>query len=90
MTKGKMRVIVHSAYGPPDELQLKGVDKPFPKADEVLIKIHATIVTISDRNIRNLTFVTKLFHLPMRMQSGITKPGCTLPVVVNSSLRTCN
>jgi NADPH:quinone reductase-like Zn-dependent oxidoreductase len=70
-----MKAIVHTAYGPPEELQVKEVEKPVPKEDEVLIKIHATTVTTSDCNVRNLTFTPKLFHLPMRMQFGITKPN---------------
>jgi 2-desacetyl-2-hydroxyethyl bacteriochlorophyllide A dehydrogenase len=69
-----MKAIVHTKYGPPDELQLKEVEKPVPKEDEVLIKIHATTVTTSDCNMRDLTFVPKLFHLPMRMQFGFLKP----------------
>jgi len=69
-----MKAIVHTKYGPPDELQLKEVEKPVPKDNEVLIKIHATTVTTSDCNIRNLTFVPKVFLLPMRMQFGILKP----------------
>jgi NADPH:quinone reductase-like Zn-dependent oxidoreductase len=69
-----MKAILHTKYGPPDELQFKEVEKPVPKANEVLIKIHATTVTTSDCNIRNLTFVPKLFFLPMRMQFGFTKP----------------
>jgi NADPH:quinone reductase-like Zn-dependent oxidoreductase len=69
-----MKAIVHTAYGPPDELQVKEVEKPRPRDDEVLIKIHATTVTTSDCNMRNLTFVPKLFVLPMRMQFGLTKP----------------
>jgi 2-desacetyl-2-hydroxyethyl bacteriochlorophyllide A dehydrogenase len=69
-----VKAIVHTKYGPPDELQLKEVEKPVPKEDEVLIKIHATTVTTSDCNIRNLTFVPKLFLLPMRMQFGFIKP----------------
>jgi NADPH:quinone reductase-like Zn-dependent oxidoreductase len=69
-----MKAIVHTGYGPPDELQLKEVEKPVPKEDQVLIKIHATTVTTSDCNIRNLTFVPKLFLLPMRMQFGFNKP----------------
>jgi NADPH:quinone reductase-like Zn-dependent oxidoreductase len=69
-----VKAILHTAYGPPDELQLKEVEKPSPKEDEVLIKIHATTVTTSDCNIRNLTFVPKIFLLPMRMEFGLLKP----------------
>jgi len=69
-----MKAILHTKYGPPDELQLKEVEKPVPKDNEVLIKIHATTVTTSDCNMRNLTFVPKLFWLPMRMQFGFIKP----------------
>ncbi|MGB7096447.1 MAG: NAD(P)-dependent alcohol dehydrogenase [Anaerolineales bacterium] len=69
-----MKAIVHTKYGPPDELQLKEVEKPVPKADEVLIKIHATTVTTTDCNLRNFTFVPKVFLLPSRLQLGFTKP----------------
>ncbi len=69
-----MKAILHMAYGPPDELQLKEVETPVPTDNEVLIRIHATSVTTSDCNIRNLTFVPRLFFLPMRMQFGLLKP----------------
>ena len=69
-----MKAIVHTRYGPPDELQLKEVEKPVPKDDEVLIRIHATTVTTSDCNIRNFTFVPKVFLLPSRMQFGFKEP----------------
>ncbi len=69
-----MKAIVHTKYGPPDELQLKEVEKPVPKDNEVLIKIHATTVTTSDCNVRNFTFVPKLFLLPARLMFGVFKP----------------
>jgi NADPH:quinone reductase-like Zn-dependent oxidoreductase len=69
-----VKAIVHTRYGPPDELELQDVEKPVPKEDEVLIKIHATTVTTSDCNLRNFTFTPKLFLLPMRMQFGFNKP----------------
>ena len=69
-----MKAILHTKYGPPDELQLKEVEKPVPKDNEVLIKIHATTVTSSDCNVRNFTFVPKVFQFPARLMFGVFKP----------------
>jgi NADPH:quinone reductase-like Zn-dependent oxidoreductase len=70
----KMKAIVHTKYGPPDELQLLEVEKPVPGNNEVLIKIHATTVTTTDCNARNLTFVPKSFMLFARIMFGFKKP----------------
>ncbi|MCX9082580.1 MAG: NAD(P)-dependent alcohol dehydrogenase [Candidatus Methanoperedens sp.] len=69
-----MKAIVHTKYGPPDELQLKEVEKPIPKDNEVLIKIYATTVTTTDCNVRNFTFVPGSFRFPARMIFGFRKP----------------
>src|SRR5215208_7445063 len=68
-----MKAIVATQYGGPEVLQLKEVQKPTPKDNEILIKVHATTVTAGDFRMRSFT-VPPLFWLPARLTLGITKP----------------
>jgi NADPH:quinone reductase-like Zn-dependent oxidoreductase len=47
-----MKAVVYDRYGPPEVQRLEEVDRPVPKQNEVLVKIHATSVTRTDCGIR--------------------------------------
>jgi NADPH:quinone reductase-like Zn-dependent oxidoreductase len=62
-----MRAVVHDRYGPPEVLRLEDVDRPVPKDDEVLIKVHATTVNRTDCHIRAANpFIWRLFGAGFR------------------------
>ncbi len=68
-----MKAVIWTKYGSPDVLQLREVEKPTPKNNEVLIKIHAATVTAGDCEMRRLKFPF-LLSLPMRIYIGLRKP----------------
>lgn len=63
-----MKTVQYTAYGAPDVLQTKEVEKPTPKEDEILIRVIATTVTSVDCTFR------KGEVLSARLFTGINQP----------------
>jgi NADPH:quinone reductase-like Zn-dependent oxidoreductase len=63
-----MKAIVYEEYGSPDVLQLKEIEKPTPKDDEVLIKVQAASVNAADLHL------LRADPFLIRMSSGLLKP----------------
>jgi NADPH:quinone reductase-like Zn-dependent oxidoreductase len=69
-----MKAATCEKYGPPEVLTIKEVDKPVPKADEMLIKVHASTVNAADCNIRGLTYIPPGLGLLAKLMLGFRKP----------------
>jgi NADPH:quinone reductase-like Zn-dependent oxidoreductase len=63
-----MRAVIVSKYGPPEGLELIEKEKPVPKENEILIKVHAATVTFGDAVLRRMSF-------PVRMVFGFFMGG---------------
>lgn len=67
-----MKAVVHTRYGSPDVLQLKEVEQPTPKDNELLIRVHATTVNRTDCGFRSAeTFIVRFF-------TGLLRPKRTI------------
>jgi len=67
-----VKAIVCTKYGSPDVLQLKEVEKPTPKDNEVLVKVHAASVNAADLEILRGMFLARLLY------QGLLKPKNTI------------
>lgn len=76
-----MKAIVYEKYGPPEVLQLKEIEKPNPRHNEVQIRVHAVKVNYGDivtRNFKNIP--SREFHMPLiflfptRVAFGLKRP----------------
>ncbi|MBI3943546.1 MAG: NAD(P)-dependent alcohol dehydrogenase [Chloroflexi bacterium] len=67
-----MKAIVYTQYGSPDVLELKDVEKPTPKDDEVLIKVHAASVNAADLHL------LRADPFLVRLMFGLIKPKNTI------------
>jgi NADPH:quinone reductase-like Zn-dependent oxidoreductase len=63
-----MKAIICTKYGPPEVLQLQDIEKPEPQKNEVLVKVHNTVVSPSDCAFRKgEPFIVRLMY-------GLKKP----------------
>ena len=70
-----MRAVVYDRYGPAEVLRLEDIERPEPKEDEVLVRVHATTVNRFDTATREANRRSGLaISLMSRMVSGLRRP----------------
>ncbi|MHA2276603.1 MAG: NAD(P)-dependent alcohol dehydrogenase, partial [Candidatus Kariarchaeaceae archaeon] len=69
-----MKAIIFKKYGSPEVLEVQEVEQPKPKANEVLIKIHAATVTLGDCELRSMKFQVWWIRPLVRLGFGVFRP----------------
>ena len=74
-----MKAVVYEKYGPPEVLKLTEIEKPTPKDNELLVKVHATTITFGVMVARSGKHPdSKFFTFASRLIFGIRKPRRTI------------
>ena len=74
-----MKAIVFTEFGPPDVLHLEELEKPTPKEDEVLVKVHASSVTSGDCRMRSSPVSDRVMAFMFGFNFGVTTPKYPIP-----------
>jgi NADPH:quinone reductase-like Zn-dependent oxidoreductase len=69
----RMRAVVYDRYGPPEVLRLEEVERPVPKENEVLIRVHASTVNRTDTGLRSAEYFIS------RFLTGLLRPKHKIP-----------
>ncbi|MFX1415256.1 MAG: NAD(P)-dependent alcohol dehydrogenase [Promethearchaeota archaeon] len=74
-----MKAAVYRKYGPPEVVEVIEVEKPFPKDNECLVKVHATTVSRGDSRMRSLEIPGNAFvRFMARLFLGVRGPRRTI------------
>jgi NADPH:quinone reductase-like Zn-dependent oxidoreductase len=70
-----MKAILYTAYGTPDVLQLREIDKPSPKENEVLVRVHASSINAIEWRRFTFPLVARIFGKGLRTPKNMSIGG---------------